>query len=590
MEYYEGIEIDPLGMAVKELFGLNYLFPYQRLVIANILEAAEAGGIKIRWPGDREGSGDESPEPAAAEDDAGRPAMDGDETSDREHLGRQIVILPTGAGKSLCFQLPAMLMEGPTLVIYPILGLMADQERRLGELGFSPVTLRGGQTKEEREIIFEKIQSGQSRFIIANPEVLLTPQLMARLGEMGIIHIVIDEAHCVSEWGESFRPSYLEINKIIKEAGSPLVTAFTATAGKEVLEKIREYIFGSSGAGQILGNPDRKNISYSARGCINRNLAVRDLLLENQRPAIVFCSSRAGTETLARYLKIEMARPGLSWQGEIIPRDIDPRDIGFYHAGLGREEKKEIEEWFLHNPRAVLTATCAYGLGIDKPDIRTVIHRDCPPSVEAYLQESGRAGRDGNQAAAIFLWGPEDERSLARAKREGDEKRVLRLLNYARDTEHCRRQALLTLLGYYEEGESQAGTGPPAGAGPPGRAFPSGPPAGTEPPGRAFPSEPLEGVGPPGWAEAPELMDSPGSNCCDVCEKNACPGLREEKSLIEFFKRNRRSYSIGEAVKVLARGENIGWSEEEAREAVTYLVRTGKLKQSRNPLWRGKLS
>ena len=510
-ELYDSVE--PLSNAVKELFGLSYLFPYQRLVIANILEAAQAAGIRIRWPGntalDEESVGDSETEAL----------------SDRENLGRQIVILPTGAGKSLCFQLPAMLMEGPTLVIYPILGLMADQERRLAERGFSPVTLRGGQTKEEREIIFGKLRSGESRFIIANPEVLLTPQLMARMKELKIIHIVIDEAHCVSEWGDSFRPSYLEIGRIIEAAAAPMVTAFTATAGTAVLEKIEKYIFGDTGAGLIVGNPDRKNISYSARGCIVRNLAVRDLLLKNKRPAIVFCSSRPGTETLARYLRNEIAERGLAWH----------KSIRFYHAGLSREERTITEDWFLYNKDAVLVSTCAFGLGIDKSDIRTVIHRDCPPSVEAYLQESGRAGRDGNPSAAIFLWGPEDDRSLARAKSEGDKKRVSRLLDYARDTGHCRRQALLELLEYYGDN------------------------------------------------------DSPGSSCCDVCEKNALSELREENSLIDFFHRNNRSYSIEEAAKVLAQAENIRWTEEEAQETIYYLIKTGKLKKSKNPLWRNKV-
>ena len=484
--------LDPLSQAAKELFGLDYLFPYQRLVISNILQAAKAATAQ------------------AAGDD-----------SDRETMGRQIVILPTGAGKSLCFQLPAMLMTRPTLVIYPILGLMADQERRLAELGFAPVVLRGGQTKEEREGIFEKLRSGESKFIIANPEVLLTPQVLPGLKDLNIIHIVIDEAHVVSEWGESFRPSYLEINKIIEATGAPLVTAFTATAGRAVLEKIERYIFGDTGACRVVGNPDRKNISYSALGCIVRNLAVRDLVLTNERPAIVFCSSRPGTESLARYLRNEMCEMGISWQDE----------IRFYHAGLSREEKKETEDWFLHSKDAVLTATCAYGLGIDKPDIRTVIHRDCPPSVEAYLQESGRAGRDGKLSKAIFLFGP--EHSIWSG--EGDKTQVSKLMAYARDTGHCRRAALLELLEF--DGEK----------------------------------------------------DSPGEYCCDVCEKKALPGLREEPSLLDFFRRNKLCYTVTEAAKQLARAENIRWSEDDAKEAINFLIKAGKLKKSKNPLWTNKL-
>jgi ATP-dependent DNA helicase RecQ len=520
---------DPLSAAAKELFGLPYLFPYQRLVAANILEAAEAAGIKISWPGEGGGTGNgdlsAGPETAGFAGGADREAREAGALSDRESFGRRIVILPTGAGKSLCFQLPAMLMEGPTLVIYPILGLMADQERRLAERGFSPVVIRGGQTRQEREHIWEKLRSGESKFAIANPEALLTPPVMARLKEMKFLHVVIDEAHCVSEWGESFRPAYLEINRITEAAGAPLVTAFTATAGAAVLYKIEKYIFNGTGAHKIIGNPDRKNICYSARGSILKNLAARDMVLANPRPAIVFCSSRLGTENLARYLRNEMAELSLPWR----------REIRFYHAGLSREEKKETGDWFLHNGEAVLTATCAYGLGIDKPDIRTVIHRDCPPSAEAYLQESGRAGRDGNPSKAVLLWGPEDERSLRRAKNEGDRKRARRLLAYARNTGLCRRDALLDLLDYGGE------------------------------------------------------KDSPGSLCCDVCENEARGGLREERSLEDFFRRNRRSYTAAEAAGFLAGAGNIRWSAEDAGEAINYLMKTGKLRKSKNPLWKNKI-
>jgi ATP-dependent DNA helicase RecQ len=523
-ELIERVELaDPLDEAVSRLFGLSYLFPYQRLVVANILEAAEAAGIPIHWPAsepaDAEPMGQPTePEPADPAEDA--------ELSDRESQGRQIVILPTGAGKSLCFQLPAMLMEGPTLVIYPILGLMADQERRLRERGFSPVMLRGGQSREERETIWNKLRTGQSKFIIANPEVLLTPPVMAQMESVKIVHVVIDEAHCVSEWGESFRPSYLEINKIISAAKAPIVTAFTATASAPVLEKIGTYIFGGEGAHRIVGNPDRMNITYTAQGCILRDLAVRDLLIANSRPAIVFCSSRPGTEKLARYHRNETKALGLPWN----------KEIRFYHAGLSREEKNDVESWFLRNSEGVLLATCAYGMGVDKADVRTVIHRDSPPSVEAYLQESGRAGRDGQQSKAVFLWGPDDERNLRRAKTAADRKRLTELLDYARDTKGCRREALLGLLNY-------------------------------------------EGI-----------HDSPETLCCDVCENEALPAPREESSLIDFFSRNKRCYTVNEAARALNRSETIRWSEEDAKYAVNDLIRNGKLKRLRSIFWKNKIT
>jgi ATP-dependent DNA helicase RecQ len=528
-----------LNEAVSRLFALPYLFPYQRLVITNILEAAETAGVPVHWA-EADGGGEAALPPA---EDGGLPEAEAppdDEDSPetafpdggpvvRDCCGRQIVILPTGAGKSLCFQLPAMLMEGPTLVIYPILSLMADQERRLKERGFSPVILRGSQTREERDAVWNKLRSGQSKFISANPEVLLTPQVTARIKEANIVHAVIDEAHCVSEWGESFRPAYLEIGSILAAVNAPVITAFTATASAPVLEKIDRYIFGGAGAHRIIGNPDRANITYAAQGCILRDMAVRDLLLANQKPAIVFCSSRSGTEKLARCLRNEFRDLGLSWY----------KDIRFYHAGLSRDEKKEVEAWFLHNGEAVLVATCAFGMGVDKADIRTVIHRDCPPSVEAYLQEAGRAGRDGLQSRAILLWGPDDELAVKRAASDTGRKRVAGLLDYARDTAHCRRNALLQMLNY--EGE-----------------------------------------------------ESPGSLCCDVCENAAATGLREEASLTDFFRRNRRAYTVNEAVRVLPQSENIRWSGEEARRCLNHLIKSGKLKRPGNVLqkflWKNKIT
>jgi len=516
---------DPLSGAVKNLFGLSYLFPYQRLVMTNILEAAQAAGIQIRWHGKDAANVAQVPDEQQADNEV--------ELTDKASVrfstrtaGKQIVILPTGAGKSLCFQLPAMLIDGITLVIYPILSLMSDQQRRLHDRGFSPVTIRGGQSKDERDEIWRKLESGESRFIIANPEVLLTEQVKEKLVKIKVVHTVIDEAHCVSEWGESFRPSYLEIGSIINFLNPPLVTAFTATASSPVLEKIKTYIFGDCDAGQIIGNPDRPNISYCVKGCVNRDLAVRDLLIANKRPAIVFCSSRPGTEKLARYLRNELEEMGHSWY----------KEIRFYHAGLSREEKNETEKWLLHNTEAVLCSTCAFGMGVDKADVRTVIHRDCAPSVEAYLQESGRAGRDGEQSKAFLLWGPDDESALARCKEESSRKRLLQLLDYAKDISRCRRHSLLEMLNYDSGGE------------------------------------------------VPEKL------CCDVCEGEANTGLREEQSIINFFQKNKRRYTQTQAASVLEQNESIRWSQEEASRTISYLINNKKLKTLNNIIWKNKIT
>jgi ATP-dependent DNA helicase RecQ len=279
-------------------------------------------------------------------------------------------------------------------------------------------------------------------------------------------------------------------------------------------------------AHQITGNPDRPNISYSTAGCINRDLAVRDLLINNERPAIVFCSSRPGTEKLARYLRNEFIETGFSWH----------REIRFYHAGLSREEKAELEKWFIKNPEAVLVSTCAFGMGVDKADVRTVIHRDCAPSVEAYLQESGRAGRDGKQSKAILLFGPDDETALARTKTEADRSRLSVLLNYARDISRCRRHSLLAMLDYDANGEI------------------------------------------------------PEKQCCDVCEKRAASSLREELSIYNFFRKNKRRFTAEKAASVLAASETIRWSEEDAANVINFLLKTEKLKKEKNFFWKNKIT
>ncbi|MDR1095286.1 MAG: RecQ family ATP-dependent DNA helicase [Spirochaetaceae bacterium] len=532
---------DPISAAVQELFGLSYLFPYQRLVVSNILEAAEAGGIAVRWPSQaaRRAEADIAADDAeAGAENGGENEAKTDAENDRGSLGRQIVILPTGAGKSLCFQLPAMLLDGPTLVIYPLLSLMADQDRRLAEKNFAPVTLRGGQSREERESVFRRIKSGESRFIIANPEVLLTQSVMEKLPELGIVHVVVDESHCVSEWGESFRPSYLEAGRIVEATLAPMVTAFTATASAAVLEKIDRIIFGGKGAHRIIGNPDRGNICYHAVGTLLRDRTVRSLLARHQRPAIVFCSSRPGTEKLARYLRNELGETG----------------IKFYHAGLTREEKSAVEKWFFDSAEGVLVATCAYGMGVDKSNIRTVIHRDCPPSVEAYLQESGRAGRDGLPSRAFFLWGAGDEHAMRRAATDAGKKRLADLLAYGRNAApqntgsqtagspsqntagQCRRDLLLDLLNY--EGE----------------------------------------------------RSKPETDCCDVCEGTSRPGIIEEEPLMAFFKRNPRSFTRNEATDLLSSDAANGWSEEETRAAIRGLLRARKLRESKHPPWKGKIT
>lgn len=390
---------DAAVIAARERFGIRYLFPWQRLVIANIVDSYEAlrGGMQV------------------AQEDA----------DDVYCNGRQIVLLPTGAGKSACFQIPALLLDGATLVIYPLLALMSDQFRRLSDAGIECAVLRGGQSPDEREGEFGKIARG-AKIIIANPEVLGNSRLLERLRTFSIAHIAIDEAHCVSEWGDSFRPAYLELGGIIERLGAPIVTAFTATASPEVLARVSEVLFGGR-AHIVRSGSDRPNINYYVRQTDAKCTAALFLSRTQMRPMIIFCGTRGSAENMARAICTAF--------GDGAAR--------FYHAGLEKEEKADIEQWFFRSEDGVLCATCAYGMGVDKKNIRTVIHLEPPATAEAYIQEAGRGGRDGNPANAILLWSSEDSRKFKQMP-NGSRGAVMR--TFARSSD-CRRQTLLDALG-----------------------------------------------------------------------------------------------------------------------------------------------
>jgi len=399
-------EDDYVAKAALENFGIKYLFPWQRLVIANILEALEYHS-KIQLLSEEELLAFEK------------------ENSDSFCKGRQIVLLPTGAGKSLCFQVPALLFEGPSLIIYPLLALMTDQQRRMEEGSLRSVTFRGGQTAEERRENFEKISNG-AKIILANPEVLCNEELVQQLKEVGIVHIAIDEAHCVSEWGDSFRPSYLELGKVIKELNPPVITAFTATASPSVLERVSEILFGGE-AHVVRSESDRQNIHYFVRQAVSKKKEALFLAEKEKRPMIIFCGTRNNCEDMARELNVCFGR-GTS---------------RFYHAGLEKSEKEETEKWFYESKDGILCATCAYGMGVDKKDIKTVVHISPPATAEAYIQEAGRGGRDGSIAKAILIWSLEDSVEYGHYK-IGSREAAMR--DFA-ETKDCRRQVLLDALG-----------------------------------------------------------------------------------------------------------------------------------------------
>jgi len=460
---------DPMGKIAREDFGIPYVFPWQRLVMANIVDAVEAACATTE---------------TEIEDDVTR-------DEDGALRGRQIVLLPTGAGKSLCFQAPALILPGPTLVIYPLLALMSDQTRRMAERGIAPAIFRGGQDREERERQLARLEGRDglppAKLVIANPEVLCAngdgdTGILARIAAMGVSHLAVDEAHCVADWGDSFRPSYLELGKIIDRLSPPAVTAFTATASPPVLERVSEVLFGGR-AHVVRGASDRPNISYSVRRCVPKEPALLLEAAKRKRPLVVFCATRGGTERSAILL------------GSTFGMD----KVRFYHAGLTREEKTAVEGWFHGNGDAILCATCAWGMGVDKKDVRTVIHRDAPPSVEAYAQEAGRAGRDGERAEAVLIWGPDDARRLTRLP-DSQRSRAMALVELA-DGTRCRREVILEALG--------------------------------EPEGRSGDGERVACAG------------------CDVCDGIATKGTGDEDLVLDYVDANRRCFERDEIANAL---------------------------------------
>ncbi|MDC7241482.1 MAG: RecQ family ATP-dependent DNA helicase, partial [Spirochaetales bacterium] len=387
---------DLLTRTASERFGISYLFPYQRLVITNILRRAGHFG----------------------------------EEEQAEAPPHQVVLLPTGAGKSLCFMLPACILEGLTIVVFPLLGLMADQLRRVEEAGMTGAVLKGGMSRQEKEELWQRAEAGELDMLLTGPEMLILPDVRKRLEGIRVSHMVLDEAHTVPEWGESFRPACLEMGRILPELGVEQITAFTATASPLILGKIKSILFSGLSFNLVMANPDRVNIHYEVHPVLSRMGTLTELIPRIERPAIIFCSTRRQTEQTALYLRQRL-------------RD---EEIRYYHAGLAKELRTELEKWFFDSDKGILAATCAYGLGMDKSGIRTVIHYSLPSSVEAYLQESGRAGRDRQPCRAILLYHPEDREREKNNPSAELRDRYEKLLAFADDSSTCRRESLLAIL------------------------------------------------------------------------------------------------------------------------------------------------
>ncbi|MCB1207011.1 MAG: RecQ family ATP-dependent DNA helicase [Verrucomicrobiae bacterium] len=302
--------------------------------------------------------------------------------------GRSVLALfPTGAGKSLCYQLPALLLDGLTLVVSPLIALMKDQVGALQARGIAAERLDSTLSSEEVERVYSSMADGSLKLLYVSPERLANAGFLRRLKRCRIALLAVDEAHCLSEWGHNFRPDYLRLPDLARELGAERVLALTATATPEVAAQIRER-FGISEEDHVQTGFSRPNLSYRVRPCAapERDRELVDLLgREEAAPAIVYVTLQETSERVAGMLQ----RAGFSARA--------------YHAGMRDEDRAAVQDGFMAGSIPIVVATIAFGMGVDKADIRRVVHYNLPKSLENYVQESGRAGRDGLPAGCDIL-------------------------------------------------------------------------------------------------------------------------------------------------------------------------------------------
>ncbi len=304
-------------------------------------------------------------------------------------------LMPTGGGKSITFQVPGLMMEGVTIVVTPLISLMKDQVDNLKRRHIKAVTFHSGMTRHEHTVALEKLINGGAKFLYVSPERLRNDNFLSLLRGLKVSQIVVDEAHCISQWGYDFRPAYLNIKKLRKVKPDVAILALTATATPEVARDICEQLEMRDPAVYRMSFT-RDNINYIVRPAETKIYEVFHILSRTQGSSIVYVRSRKRTVEISEYL----SSAGISATA--------------YHAGLDYELKEKRQNSWQMGETRVMVATNAFGMGIDKPDVRVVIHYDMPPSLEEYYQEAGRAGRDGKRSYAVLLTSKRDQALMRR--------------------------------------------------------------------------------------------------------------------------------------------------------------------------------
>lgn len=374
---------------LKDIFGYHDFLPYQREVIENVLNRRDS-----------------------------------------------LAVMPTGGGKSLCYQIPALIQEGLTVVVSPLIALMKDQVDQLRAAGVPALFLNSTLTPEDYANNMQRVRSGEVKLLYVAPETLLTPRIFALLDSVRVDLLTIDEAHCISEWGHDFRPEYRQLVEVRKRYPKATCLALTATATPRVRTDIKSTL-GFLHSNEFVASFDRANLYIEVTPKKEpEKQALRFLQRFKDQPGIIYCFSRRQVDELAAYL----AEKGFS----ALP----------YHAGLEDIDRRRNQEAFIRDNAQIIVATIAFGMGINKPNVRFILHYDLPKSIEGYYQEIGRAGRDGLPAHCLLLYNYQDAAKLRYFvdQKEGVERSAAiehlnAIVRYAEDETTCRRKPLLAYFG-----------------------------------------------------------------------------------------------------------------------------------------------